>query len=85
MRKSSNIHVFFSIHRPSAEPPASGGSGSTNSQVEKGESGEFKLSESKMTPFNLPRPVGVLREVSAQLGIWRESFDVDKSALNSLV
>ena len=47
--------------------------------------GEFKLSESKITPFSLPRPVGVLREVSAQCGTWRESFDVDKSDLNSLV
>lgn len=45
----------------------------------------FKLSESKITPFNLPRPVRVLREVSVQLGIWRDRLDVDKSALNSLV
>lgn len=45
----------------------------------------FKLSESKITPFYLPRPVGVLRGVSAQPGICRERFDVDKSALNFLV
>ena len=47
--------------------------------------GEFKLTEGKITPFSLPRPVGVLREVSAQCGTWRESFDVDKSILNSLL
>ena len=47
--------------------------------------GEFKLSESKITPFSLPRPVGVLREVSAQCGTWRASFDVDKSVLNPLL
>lgn len=44
----------------------------------------FKL-RAKFTPFNLPRPVRVLREVSAQLEIWRDRSDVDKSALNLLV
>lgn len=47
--------------------------------------GVLSLVRAKFTPFNLPRPVRVLREVSAQLEIWRDRSDVDKSALNSLV
>lgn len=79
------LGIFFSIHRHcrlspgkgEMEPLASGGEGRDRMG--------FKLSEIKITLFNLPRPAGVLREVSAQPGIWWESFDVDKSALNSLV
>lgn len=44
----------------------------------------FKLSKSKITPSNPPGPVGVLWEVSAQPGICKENFRVDKSALISL-
>lgn len=36
-----------------------------------------KFNERKINPFNLLKPVGVLGEVSAQPGIWLESFPVE--------
>ena len=65
MRKSSNIHIFFSIHRLSADPLSKRGEwiywhsgGERKEEMRKGEMGEFKLSESKITPFSLPRQLG---------------------------
>lgn len=49
---------------------------------ERGE--RVKPSASRIIPLNLPRPFGVLRELSAQPGTWKESFDVATPALNSL-
>ena len=62
MRKSSNIYIFFSIHRPLQTPSASRVSGSTNIQVEKG--------KERWGSLSLVRAKLLHSAFQGQLGFW---------------
>lgn len=73
---------IFSIHRPSADP-SKGRNGALTFSWRKILRG-VKFSESKVLHENFQGNSGALQEVSVQLGICKESFDVGRSAFNSL-
>lgn len=80
-RKLSDICIF-SIHRTFCRPQQGRNEAGTLSWRKRLRGFQFR--ESKVLNENFQGNSGALQEVSAQRGICKESFDVGKSAFNSL-
>lgn len=71
-------HLYLLQHsQTSCWPPASAKMDPLTLSEERKDGRGVKFSERKINPFKLLKPAGVLREVSAQPGIWLESFPVE--------